>query len=214
MSSSTHVLLIGGPPGAGKTTLGRALAERLGWVSLTADDLITAAQGVTTRDSHPGLWVMKTGDPYAYFTEATPEQLCADAERQHQAVWPAIEAVIRKRARMRNASLVIDGWSLLPERVAALELPTVHAAYIVIHEAELRKRERNNDDFFGPSSDPERMFENFLARSLWWNDTVAEATARLGLQCLEQDGTRSVESLRDEVLGRVRERKSTPPSCP
>ena len=46
---NAKVILIGGPPGAGKTTLGRAVAARLGVVSLTIDDLFLAAKAITTR---------------------------------------------------------------------------------------------------------------------------------------------------------------------
>ena len=38
-----RVLLIGGPPGAGKTTLARSVAGRLGFLSTTVDDLVTTA---------------------------------------------------------------------------------------------------------------------------------------------------------------------------
>jgi Zeta toxin len=41
------VILVGGCPGAGKTTLGRAIAARLGYASLTIDDLLGAARAIT-----------------------------------------------------------------------------------------------------------------------------------------------------------------------
>jgi adenylate kinase family enzyme len=91
------VLLIGGAPGAGKTTLGRALAARLDATSLTADDLLTAAKAVTTPNSHPGLHVMTAVNSIEYFTTTSVDQLTADATVQHEATWPAIEKVIRKR---------------------------------------------------------------------------------------------------------------------
>jgi uridine kinase len=71
----TKVILIGGAPGTGKTTLGSALAVRLGTTSLSIDDLLTAAMAVTTPESHPGLH-FKKGVPFQeYFTNSSLEQL-------------------------------------------------------------------------------------------------------------------------------------------
>ncbi len=57
--TNTKVFLIGGAPGAGKTTLGSALAARLGITSLSIDDLKTAALAITTPETHPKLHVMR-----------------------------------------------------------------------------------------------------------------------------------------------------------
>jgi shikimate kinase len=46
---SLHVILIG-PMGVGKTTVGVALARRLGWPFLDSDEVIEALRGTTGRD--------------------------------------------------------------------------------------------------------------------------------------------------------------------
>lgn len=104
----TKVFLIGGAPGAGKTTLGSALAARLGFTSLSIDDLLTAAQAVTTPESHPRLHFMRNKPYLEYFTNSSVEQLKADATLQHEAAWPLVKRVIRKHARGGSA-IVIDG---------------------------------------------------------------------------------------------------------
>lgn len=53
--SDTKVYLIGGPPGAGKSTLGLALGARLGVASISVDDLVIAAHAITIYETHPGL---------------------------------------------------------------------------------------------------------------------------------------------------------------
>ena len=190
----TKVYLIGGPPGAGKTTLGTALAIRLGITSLTIDDLVTATQAVTTSQSHPGLHIMKNVPYLQYFTESSVDDLIADAEGQHEAAWPLIEAVIRKHARWAPA-IVIDGWHLRPEKVARLEFENIWSCWVIPSESVLVERENRNRQWLEGSSDQERMLQNFLARSLWFNTLLEKQATDLGMNILRQDGHRSVEEL-------------------
>ncbi len=198
--SSIQVILIGGPPGAGKTTLGAALAIRLGITSLTVDDLVVAAQAVTTRETHPGVWAMRKKNLplLEYFTVSSVEQLRADATQRHEATWPMLEGVIRKHAKWGSA-IVIDGWHIRPSYVAQLKLDNVWSGWIVPAPEVLEERERRGAWYQG-SSDPERMLENFLARSYWINDLVEEQAKELGMNILHQAGDATVDDLCDRVL--------------
>ena len=193
------VYLIGGAPGAGKSTLGRALAAELGITSLTIDDLVTAVQAVTTPESHPGLHLMWKTSHLDYFTNSSVDKLTEDAIRQHEAAWPFVQQVIRKYAE-RGLAIVIDGWHLWPHRVAALNLNNLWAGWLVASPAVLKDRERKNLGWLQGSSDPDRMLDNFLGRSFWFNNLMREETARLKMNLLAQPGDRSVEELCEIVL--------------
>jgi len=58
-----RVMLIGGAPMSGKTTVAHRLAATLGYGCLSTDDLGEAMRAVTTKDSHPHLHPM---DGYDY----------------------------------------------------------------------------------------------------------------------------------------------------
>jgi 2-phosphoglycerate kinase len=192
-------MLIGGPPGAGKTTLGSTLACRLGMTSLTIDDLLTATRCVTTLHTHPGLHMMAGVRWTDYYTNRSAEELIEAATLQHHAIWPVIEALVRKRVTTERLPVVIDGWSLLPERVASLQLEGVVSVWLVIEPAVLRNREARNSEFLRGSSDPKRMFDNFMARSLHHNSLVETQASRHGLPIVRQVGTKSVDALCDEA---------------
>ena len=196
----TKVILIGGAPGAGKSTLARELARRLHITPISIDDLLLATQGVTTPDSHPGLHVMRTGDHFTYFTSTPAERLIADASEQHEATWPAIERVIRAHASWRDP-IVIEGWALQPNRVIQLGLDNVSSFWLFVEPSVLEERERRNIEFVQGSADPERMLANFLARSGWYNDLIREQANSLGLPILYQDGDSTVEALCTRILG-------------
>ena len=87
--------------------------------------------------------------------------------------------------------------------MADLGLGNVASFWIVTTREVLETRERNNVDFTEGSPDPERMFQNFLARSLWYNDLIREQASSLGMCILYQDGASSVEDLCAEVMRRI-----------
>jgi 2-phosphoglycerate kinase len=193
------VILVGGAPGAGKSTLAQELARRLHITSISIDDLALATQGVTTPISHPGLHLMRTGDHLTYFTSNPPERLISDASEQHDALWPAIERVIRAHAKWREP-IVIEGWALRPNRVLELGLANVSSYWLVVEPSVLEEREKKNVEFVRGSEDPERMLSNFLARSGWYNDLIRDQASSLGLPILYQAGDSSVEALCNKIV--------------
>ena len=199
---SNKVILIGGAPGAGKTTLGSALAVKLGVNSLTIDDLVTAVIAVTTPETHPGIHALRKGPHTEYFTNSTVEQLIADATLRHEATWPMVARLIQKYTYLKRG-IVIDGWHIRPEWVAQLQLPNVWAGWLVIDPTVLEARERKNDEFLEGSADPERMFANFMGRSLWYNNLMKAQADALQINVLYQDGTKSVDDLCQLVLANL-----------
>ena len=195
----TKVILIGGPPCAGKTTLGRNLAIKLGWTLLSIDDLCVAVKEVTTPESHPGLHLMEKGRHIEYFTNTDTQKLIQDAIDQQAAIWPSLKRVIGNHATF-GSPIVIDGSMLNQEMVASLEYNNVKAFWLYVSEEILIQREKLNTEFFGKSSDPEKMFNNFMARSFWYNNQVVEDARKYGSQIIHQDGSQTVAILIEKIL--------------
>lgn len=193
------MILIGGPPGAGKSTLGRALAARLGYGSLTADDLLVTARALTTPESHPEFhWGDGQGHVH-YFTEGPKQTLVSDAERREEAMWPVLERVISSHLGS-GAPVVIDWWLLRPATVAGLVDERVRSFWLHIDPGALWDRERSNTGWMDGSADPTRMLDNFMHRSLWRNDLVAGEAEELDLPILYLSGGEPVGALADRVL--------------
>jgi len=182
--SYPRVILIGGAPMSGKTTVAQMLAATLGYGYLSTDDLGEAIRAVTTIDSHPHLHSMDGYDYREYYVTRSPDELIADSILEHRALWPAVQSVIRAHATW-GAPIVIEGWSLWPERVIQLRLPSMRSLWFVAHEPTLHERMVNAVDFYDGASDEAAMMRHYLARSLWCNSRLKEEVKKFALTSVE-----------------------------
>lgn len=186
------VILVGGAPGSGKTTLATALGTQLEISSFSMDDLVIAALAVTQPETHPDLYALDL-EPDYFMTHST-DQLIVDANKQHDATRPIFERIVGVHLR-RGSAMVMDGWFFRPSWVAQLQWNNLGAVWIVTDDDVLETRERKNVDWLNRFSDPERVLQNFLGRSRWYNNLVREEATRHQMPILHQNGTVSVEDL-------------------
>lgn len=180
MSSLPRVILIGGAPLSGKTTLARAIAQELGYAHIATDDLSTAIRAVTDADSHPALHYLEVDGSFRdYYRRHDPERLLEDALAYHRAAWPAIEAVIRAHAGWGEPA-VIEGWGILPDLAKGLGLDQV-ASLLLIPEADVYEaRCRADVSFWQGAADEEGLITSFARRSRLFGEHLAAAQAPEG----------------------------------
>lgn len=193
--ADAKVILIGGAPMTGKSTVARLLAGRLGYGVISTDDIGQAIEAVTTAASHPAMHRMAGQDYREYYVTRSVEQLVAEADQRHAAMRPALERVIRAHAGW-GTPMVMEGWALLPEAVAALADATIRSIWLVADEALLERRVRQ-DDFWRGASDEEAMIRHFLGRSLAYNARIHEEANRLALAVVRVSAEQTPEMLVD-----------------
>ena len=193
------VILIGGAPCIGKTTVSRLIASRLNYACLSTDDLLKAITSVTTPESHPNLHLMAGWTTQEYYVNHTTEELIQHNLERFKTFRLAIEGVIKSHIT-REIPIVIEGYGLWPEEIKNLDLNNVGMAWLVADEALLEKRTRNIKPMFEGASDEERMIQNYLGRSIWYNTQVIEAADRLGIQTIKISDDLSAKDLSDVLL--------------
>jgi 2-phosphoglycerate kinase len=119
-----------------------------------------------------------------YYVTRSPDALIADISLEHRAMWPAVQSVIRKHATW-GEPIVIEGWSLWPERVIQLRLPSMYSLWFVAHEKTLHERLVKAVEFYGGASDEAAMMGHYLARSFWYNARLKEEVKKFALTSVE-----------------------------
>ncbi len=201
--SYPRVILIGGAPMSGKTTVAHMLAATLGYGCLSTDDLGAAIRAVTTKDSHPYIHPMDGYDYREYYVTRSPDELIADASLEHRALWPAVQSVIRAHGAW-GAPILIERWSLWPERVIQLRLPSVRSLWFVAHEPTLHERMINAEEFYGGASDEAAMIGHYLARSFWCNARLKEEVKKFALTSIELPPRAPVHEIVEMCLEHLR----------
>jgi 2-phosphoglycerate kinase len=200
------VVLIGGAPFTGKTTVACKLAANLGYSNLSTDDIGLGVGAVATRKYHPDLFSMAGYDYREYYVEHSLEELICHTVKAHRTLWPAIEAVIRAHASW-GRPIVIEGWSLYPERVRELELPNLQAIWLIADEELLESRIRQEEEFYRGASDEEKMIRQYLKRSHWYSSRVRSEAQRLDMACIELRVDHSPDEVCEQCLYLFQQRK-------
>ncbi len=72
-----------------------------------------------------------------------------------------------------------------PEQVAELNLPRVQSLWLVVNETALECRIRNAKGFLQGASDVEKLIQQFLGRTIWFNRHIRQTAIELGMPILE-----------------------------
>jgi 2-phosphoglycerate kinase len=169
------VIYLGGAPMLGKTTTARMLACRLGYCSISTDDIAIAIGSVTKRDPHPI-------DYREYYIVNSLEQLIQDCNEGHERLWPALRALMQKHEDWGHP-VVIEGWALRPSFVHSLT-GNISGVFLLADKVLIEKRVRASN-FSEGASNVELMIERFCRRSFWYDAYLRDEVMRLGLKAIE-----------------------------
>jgi hypothetical protein len=186
-----RVLMLGGTSNVGKSTLARALADRLGWDCVSTDRLAR----------HPGRpWPVDGRDVPAHvashYLDLAVDDLIASVLAHYETMAPAIELLVRTHGDDPGAPrLILEGSAVLPARAPTAGAGRVRAVWLLADAAFIDARIRATSGYDSADGAGRILIDKFIARSRRFNDIVGADVARRGLaHVVVRDGL-SVDAL-------------------
>jgi len=161
------VILIGGSPMIGKSTASITLASKLQYPCIPTDDIGNILQ--TISDINP----MKGKNYLDYYANTEKEQLISDIVEYHKVHEKAIQALIGIHSTW-SSPLVMEGWALYPNKHAKMSNENIFSIWLIADDGLLHERLHKNNEFYQNAKNPEKVLENYLFRSEWYNQKVWE----------------------------------------
>ena len=198
--NETRVILIGGSSHAGKSTLGRSLAAKLGWSYRSTDKLAR----------HPGRpWVSANGKAIPEYVAKHYSTLSADAlfldvlSHYEKNVLPQVEAIVHSHGSdLSTECLILEGSALWPGFVAKLvDENRVKAIWLTASDQFFRNRIFSESNFYNVGEDEKHLIQKFLARTLFYNKFMREKVERLRFMCIDVESV----SIEDELSNKCME---------
>lgn len=197
--NETRVILIGGSSHAGKSTLGRSLAAKLGWNYRSTDKLAR----------HPGRpWVGANGKVIPEYVAEHYGELSVDAlfldvlSHYEKNVLPQVEAIVHSHtADLSTECLILEGSALWPGFVANLVGENaVKALWLTASDQLFRNRIFSESNFYNVCEDEKHLIQKFLDRTLFYNKHMREEVERLGFICIDVESVSMADELSKKCM--------------
>lgn len=195
----TRVILIGGSSHAGKSTLGRALAAKLGWSCCSTDKLAR----------HPGRpWVGANGKAIPehvaeHYRELSVNALFLDVLSHYEKnVLPQVKVIVHSHASdLSTECLILEGSALWPGFVAHLVSENgVKAIWLTARDQLFRNRIKSESNFCNVCKDEKHLIQKFLDRTLFYNKHMRDEVERLGFMCVDVESVSTADKLSKKCI--------------
>jgi len=195
-----HVVWIGGGSGAGKSTVARRLAGRLGWRVYATDDVMADHGRRSTPEDAPFMRQFAAMDMDQRWVGRSPEVML---DTFHWFRGEGFGLIVEDLLRLPAGTPVIaEGFRLLPDLVRPLLAAPRQAVWLLPTPAFRRAALASRGSLWtiaGRTTDPHRALGNLLARDAMFTDRLAAQTGRLGLRAIRVDAPMT----EDDLTGRV-----------
>ncbi|MCF7957983.1 MAG: hypothetical protein K9M57_05985 [Phycisphaerae bacterium] len=178
--NNLKIVLIGGAPMVGKTTVGLKIAMELGFGYLCSEDLADGIIAVTNRNTHESLHILEQVDHREYFMSHSAARMVSDAQTRNKACWPAVERVIMNHMNYLGP-IVIEGWDILPHQVRKLQVEGVAALWLTAGKDVFEQRVMQQEDYFVNTTGMEMFMQRFIERSVSYDELIRQHLDELEL---------------------------------
>jgi 2-phosphoglycerate kinase len=194
-----RVILIGGSSNVGKSTLARYLADNLEWHCVSTDLLAR----------HPGRpWSPTAEVPQhvaEHYLSLSLEELIEDVLHHYKRLQPKIHSLIMTHVTDKSTSpLILEGSALWPEFVSQLKVDNTAAIWLTASDSLFETRIHHESQIEKAKATEKKMIQNFLARTLRYNEEMMRSVNELGLASINVESASSLDDLSNKCLKLLR----------
>ncbi len=182
-----RIILIGGMPTAGKSTVARAIARHFDLPWISTDQICVVMQSVADPKQYPKLFYPEDATPEEFLKDHTDEYIMNLEYSQDHEIWRGVQAFIDKDSTWRNGC-VIEGVAILPELVASTysDNPDVKAVFLTDSNHE---RTRNIVFTRGVWTDADQYSDSVKEKEIDWirlfDQKIREDAGKFNLPLIE-----------------------------
>ena len=183
----SHVYWIGGGSGAGKSTIARRIAAEHDLHLYSTDDVMAEHSRRSTSEDCPFLQKFMAMDMDERWLNRSPITML---ETFHWFRGEGFNMVVDDLLRLpAQRRIIVEGFRLLPHLVKHLLSSPDHAVWLLptpeFRQAAIEQRGGWGSGFLAKTSNPERAFQNLLARDRMFTDRLRKEVERLELPAIE-----------------------------
>jgi 2-phosphoglycerate kinase len=133
----SKIILIGGVPRSGKTTLAKTISEKLNVVCISTDDIDDGLKEKLPKEEIDKLFpktalrIKSGGGNDEMYSSFTTEEIVSAYLKQAEAVWPAVSDLVRSAIREKR-NCVIEGYHVTPKLIAKLNAENLNVSSVVL----------------------------------------------------------------------------------
>ena len=135
--SKKTIILIGGAPTTGKSTIAQMLASYLGVPWISTDQIREIMRAIASRKDYPKLFTSEDYSAERFLSEFSAEQIATMEMEQAEEVWPGIRKFIKNDYVWKDG-FVIEGVNILSHLVAKdfANEPHIKPVFLVDEDAD------------------------------------------------------------------------------
>lgn len=197
------ILLLGGAPAIGKTTIAKEMASKLNIPCLSTDEIRADMRLKKNRDDYPGLFLLDketVKDPASFLKTISLEDLISRVNKESEVIW---EGVLERVNLVRgNERLIIEGVAILPSKAAALQERNNSVQTLILINSNIELIEKTIR-VRGLGGKPDIFSEQLKQKQISWvrasNQKYEEEALESELEIIDVNNTRLIQ----EVIERM-----------
>jgi 2-phosphoglycerate kinase len=132
-----QIILVGGMPTAGKSTLAENLSKQLNLPWISTDQIGTIMRAVASKEKYPKLFTWEDYDGVQFLNELTADEIADNEFANGEAIWLGVRKLIEEDDAWSNG-FIIEGATILPRLIVRdfSDSSNVKAVFIGDHDIE------------------------------------------------------------------------------